>query len=59
MALRFGKERANLLDQGIQVPSTDMFIASTALHYNFTVVTHNTKHFQRVPGLRIEDWLAP
>jgi tRNA(fMet)-specific endonuclease VapC len=58
VALRFGRERAKLLDQGIQVPPTDIFIASTALHFDFTVVTHNTMHFKKVPGLRVEDWLT-
>jgi predicted nucleic acid-binding protein len=26
---------------------------------DLTLVTHNTKDFQKIPGLRLEDWLAP
>jgi len=35
----------------------DAQIAATALARDLAVVTGNTKHFQRVPGLRVENWL--
>jgi len=28
------------------------------LRDGYTLVTHNTKEFSRVPGLRLEDWLV-
>jgi predicted nucleic acid-binding protein len=31
----------------------DTLIAATALEYDLTVVTTNTKHFSQVPGLRV------
>lgn len=31
----------------------DMIIAATALHYDLPVFTHNKKHFQYIPGLRL------
>jgi tRNA(fMet)-specific endonuclease VapC len=31
-------------------------IAATALAHNVTLVTHNTREFERVPGLKLEDW---
>jgi tRNA(fMet)-specific endonuclease VapC len=34
----------------------DLLIASIALSRQLTVVTNNTKEFQRVPGLQVEDW---
>ena len=37
----------------------DLMIASVALAHNLTLVTHNTKDFQNVPGLRLDDWLTP
>jgi tRNA(fMet)-specific endonuclease VapC len=34
----------------------DTLIAGTALVYSATLVTHNTKEFSRVRGLRLLDW---
>jgi tRNA(fMet)-specific endonuclease VapC len=34
-------------------------IASVALIHDLTLVTHNTADFRSVPGLRLDDWLAP
>jgi predicted nucleic acid-binding protein len=48
-----------LLDQGRPTMSTDLFIAATALVHDLTLVTHNTRHFQNVPDLAVEDWLVP
>jgi tRNA(fMet)-specific endonuclease VapC len=55
----FGQIRGTLLQQGISVPTTDLLIASAALVHNLTLVTHNTTDFQRIPGLRLDDWLIP
>ncbi len=55
----FGRTRADLLDRGVVVPANDLFIAATALLRNFTMVTHNVRHFQLVPNLRIADWTTP
>jgi predicted nucleic acid-binding protein len=53
----FGSLRAQLMDQGIVVSSIDMLIAATALYHDFTLVTHNVRHFEKIPGLNIVDWL--
>ena len=37
----------------------DLMIGSIALVHNLTLVTHNTADFQRIPELRLEDWLTP
>lgn len=58
VARRCGQIRADLQRQGIRVPTVDLLIASTALLLDFTVVTHNQRHFRLVPGLRVEDWLG-
>jgi tRNA(fMet)-specific endonuclease VapC len=34
----------------------DTLIAAQALRLGATVVTHNTRKFSRVPGLKCEDW---
>jgi tRNA(fMet)-specific endonuclease VapC len=58
-AEQFGKVRGALLQQGLQVPTPDLMIASVALVHNLTLVTHNTADYQHVPGLRLDDWLIP
>jgi tRNA(fMet)-specific endonuclease VapC len=54
----FGQVRIQLRRSGIEVPSVDPLIASVALVYDLTLVTHNTADFQNIPGLRLDDWLA-
>jgi len=36
----------------------DLQIASIALSHSLPLVTHNTAHFARIPGLVLADWLA-
>jgi tRNA(fMet)-specific endonuclease VapC len=58
-AHQFGQIRGRLLQQGIPVATADLMIAATALVHNLTLVTHNTRDFQHIPGLRLDDWLTP
>jgi len=48
--------RADLEKQGMPIGPYDTLIAGTALSINATLVTNNTKEFQRVAGLSLEDW---
>lgn len=50
------KIRAQLELIGTPIGPYDTLIAGTALSANAVLVTHNTKEFSRVEGLRIEDW---
>lgn len=52
----FGHLKATLEKTGTVVADLDLIIASTALTHNLTLVTNNEKHFQHVPGLRVENW---
>lgn len=54
----YGTIRAGLAAQGRPIGPNDMLIAAIALARNLTLVTHNTDEFRRVPGLKVEDWLA-
>ena len=58
-AKEFGRNRGQLLQQGISVSRVDLLIASVALVHNLTLVTHNTADYRNIPGLRLEDWLTP
>jgi tRNA(fMet)-specific endonuclease VapC len=59
VAWKFGELRATLLDGGIIVPDLDLFNASVASVYSYTMVTHNTVDYAQVPGLALADWLLP
>ena len=52
----FGEIRAALAAVGTPIGPYDLQIAAIALVHGFTVVTHNTGEFNRVQGLRTEDW---
>lgn len=56
-AKTFGRIRAQLRSEGITINPLDLLIASVALTYDLTLATNNVKHFENIPGLRIEDWL--
>ncbi len=58
-AKEFGRLRGILLQRGLPTSRLDTMIAAVALVHNLTLVTHNTADFQNIPGLRMEDWLAP
>lgn len=55
-AQRYGRLAAALLDAGMPIGVEDTMIAAHALSLEATLVTHNLKHFERVPGLTVEDW---
>ncbi len=57
-ANRFGHLKATLERVGERLDDLDLQIASIALHYGAPLITHNQRHFERVPGLTLEDWLA-
>ena len=55
-ALLAGQIRAKLASAGTPIGSYDLQIAAIALANNLTLVTHNIREFERIDGLRIEDW---
>ena len=57
-ARRYGALRAQLERQGTPLADADLRIAAIALVQRLTVVTGNVRHFQRVPGLVVENWLV-
>jgi tRNA(fMet)-specific endonuclease VapC len=57
-ARRFGKLKADLEKAGISLAMADLQIAAIALYHQVPLVTHNQRHFNRVPGLNLEDWLV-
>ena len=53
----FGKIKADLKLKGKIINDSDLFIASIAMSNNYTLVTNNEKHFNRIKGLKIENWI--
>ncbi len=43
---------------GNLVPDADILIAGIALTGDYVLVTQNVKHFRRIPGLNVENWLS-
>jgi tRNA(fMet)-specific endonuclease VapC len=57
-AKRFGEIRAHLERAGKPASSADMLIGAHALAENLTLVTNNRREFDRIPGLRVENWVS-
>lgn len=55
----FGEVKARLSAAGQIVADADLFIGSIALSRGATIVTGNRRHYERIPGLVVEDWLRP
>ena len=52
----YGKIRADLEKAGTPIGPLDMMIAGHAKALAYTLVTNNTKEFERVKGLKLEKW---
>ena len=42
--------------RGVLIDDADLLIAAQAISNDYTLVTHNVKHFTGIDKLRIEDW---
>lgn len=56
-ASHYGEIRANLEKKGLTIGVNDLHIAGHARSKGFILVTNNRKEFDRVEGLRVENWL--
>lgn len=54
----FGRVRADLEEKGKVLPDADLQIAAIAFHHDLELVTGNIRHFERIPGLRLNHALA-
>ena len=48
---------AHLHRRGALIGDADIIIAATALVHGLILATNNERHFSRVPGLQIDNWL--
>ena len=52
----YGSLRAQLQRNGTPIGNNDLWIAAHALTLNLTLVSNNTREFERVPTLKLENW---
>ena len=52
----YGLIRTDLQAQGKLIGPNDLLIAAIARTHQATLVTHNTKEFSRISGLKLDDW---
>lgn len=56
---RFGELKAYLERIGQRIEDFDLMIASVALTEGKILVTNNTRHYDRITGLQLENWTLP
>jgi tRNA(fMet)-specific endonuclease VapC len=50
--------RASLESKGKPIGNNDLWIAAHAKAAALTIVTNNEREFQRIPGLRVQNWVS-
>lgn len=55
-AQRYGNLRADLERRGLTIGAMDMLIAAHALSLSAILVSNNTREFERIPSLKLENW---
>lgn len=53
----FAKHRSKLQQAGTPIGEVDLLLASQALAMNVIFVTNNTREFERIEGLKLENWV--
>ncbi len=53
----FGKNKTDLEKKGTRLDDMDLMIASTALAFGLVLITNNMAHFERVSGLKVDNWI--
>lgn len=53
----YARIKAKLRAEGKMLDDFDILIAATAIVNDCILVTNNTKHFERIDGLTIENWI--
>ena len=57
-AVEYGRIRADLRRKGTPIGANDLMIAAHAKSLGVTLVTNNTREFERVEGLMLEGWAS-
>ncbi|MCK5311736.1 MAG: hypothetical protein KAJ62_06480 [Desulfobacteraceae bacterium] len=52
----FAHLKADLATKGVVVDEFDLMIGANALFMNYSIVTNNEKHFNKIPDLNVINW---
>ena len=53
----YAKQKDTLVKNGTMIEDFDLLIGCTAVAKKYTMVTDNVKHFSRIKGIKIENWI--
>jgi len=53
----FAAEKARLWSIGQKIADFDLLIGATAVYHELILVTNNTKHFERIQAIRLDNWM--
>lgn len=53
----YAKQKTILRKNGMIVDDFDLLIGATAIAFELTLVTNNSKHFQNLEGITLENWV--
>jgi tRNA(fMet)-specific endonuclease VapC len=53
----YGKEKVRLQSEGKMISDFDLLIGCTSIEYDIVMVTENIKEFQRIKGIKVENWI--
>ncbi len=53
----YGMEKARLRNTGIVIDEFDLLIGCSAILNNLVMVTRNEKHFNKLKGIQLENWI--
>lgn len=56
-AEHFGRNKSRLEVAGLRVADADLLIAGITMAHGATLVTGNRRHYDRIAGLPVEDWI--
>lgn len=54
----YGRQKDRLVKAGLMIEDFDLFIGCTAVANDMVMVTDNIKHFSRIDGVEIENWVV-
>ena len=53
----YALQKSRLRSEGMLIDDNDLFIGASAISGNYILVTDNVKHFKRLRGIEIENWI--